>query len=274
MRRLLMGLLLVLAPVVLLVPSQGWGAVAYVNNGAAAAQVSVVSLPFPASIVAGNLLWVCVGNKYPTNGPALPTDAFGGTWVAPSNNQGTADPGDGPGVDLGATYATGYYKIATGTETGNLTVTATSANGIYGFIVQYTNATGAWEVAAANGGDATSGTGWSATMGSDPGITTGDLVLSCSGRNNDTGLGSSPSISTAGVTYNTHTERLDNGTSSGDDVGAYAIEHTITSGTSSGNPVVTFTNSANTAGGTVIFRIREAAAVAVAPQQSWADFLW
>ena len=248
----------------LLLPVQSWAAVAFVNNGAAAGQVSTVSLAFPASITAGNLLVVCVGNKYPTNGPALPTDAYGGTWVAPSNNQGSGDPGDGPGVDVGAVYGTVFYKVATGSETGNLSVVATGSNSIYGFIAQYTNATGVWDLAAANGGDASSGTAWSATMGTDPGIVGSDIVVACSGKNNDAASATVEALAQTGVTFGAMTERLDNGTSQGDDSGAVFSEHPVTSITTpSGSVVYTMTTAANTAGGTTILRLRESAASTV-----------
>jgi hypothetical protein len=252
----------------LLLPVSSWAAVAFGTIGTGGSGTTAPAPAYPASIAAGDLLVLCVVNKYPTNAPATPAG-----WTAPSNNTGTGDPGDGPGADVGATYATIYTKVATGGESGSVTVTITGGNSSYGFIARYTNATGAWLTAAANGGDTTSGTAWSATMGSDPGIAGGDMVVACSGKNNGVAIGASAeAITTTGITYGTATERGDNGTSFGDNVMAVVSDHVVTSGTSSAAPVYTFTNSLNSAGGTVILRIREDAAAA-ATLQSPSGFL-
>ena len=251
--RLTRGLLYTIALLTgLTCPAQGWGAVAFGAIGAGAGQVNSINVAYPTGIASGNLLFLCIANKYPPNGPATPTG-----FTAPANNQGTGDPGDGPGIGVGATYATVYYRVADGSESGTVTVSVTSGNALYGVMARYTNATGAWAVGAANGGDSTAGTAWSATMGTDPGVQGGDMVLACNANNNNTSLGSAYALSQTGVTYGTATERLDNSTSFGDDVGIKFADHAVTSGTSSAAPVHTWTASASAAGGTALLRIRE-----------------
>jgi len=263
MTRLIFAILLSL-----LLPVQSWAAVAGAAAGTPSGGTTSLSLALPASVADGDLLVLCIFNKYPTNAPSTPTG-----YTAPSNNKGTGDPGDGPGVDLGATYATIFYKVAS-SESGNVSVTITSGNSAYGVIMRFTNATGAWLVAAANGGDSSSGTAWSAQMGTDPDIQGGDMVAACSGKNNDSASGTSEALTTTGVTYGAATERADNGTTFGDDGGIIASDHAVTSGSSAGNlTTVTWTAAANTAGGTAILRVREDSGAPATATQSGSGFL-
>ena len=84
------------------------------NQGAASANVTTTALPLPASIAAGNLLcaWIAI------DGTVLPT---WGTGLAGWNVLFTA-------LDTGTTSIVGMflYRIATGTESGNIGITTPS----------------------------------------------------------------------------------------------------------------------------------------------------
>lgn len=246
--------LLLLTLLLCLLPVQSWAAVAFGTIGSGAGGTTSLSVPLPASLADGDLMVMCVSNKYPTNGPSTPSG-----WTAPANNQGTgSDSAAGP--DTGPTYATIFYKVAA-SESGNVAVTITSGNSSYGFIARYTNATGLWSAAAAQGGDLADGANWTATMGSDPGITAGDMVVACSARNEGIAISASAEAITAtGLTIGTEAERGDNGTSFGDNIMAVVSDHAISSGTASDVVTYTFTSATTSGGGTVILRIRETAA--------------
>lgn len=231
-------------------------AVAFGTIGTVASGTTSLAVPYPASISAGDLLVLCIANKFPTNGPSTPAD-----WTLPTNGQKDG----GAGTDIGSeghVYATVFFKIATGSETGNLTVTLTSADSSHGIMLRYTNATGLWSIAANGGGDNTAGNNaWSVTAAADPGIAGGDVVVVASGVNNNSITFTSEALSAAGITFGTMTEREDSSTGMGTDLGLVVSEHPVTSGTSSAPPVFTMTASSSSAvmpaGASVMLRLRE-----------------
>jgi hypothetical protein len=81
-------------------------------------------VPYPASIAAGNVLLLAMCNSNPTS-YTTPT----GFAVVKSSNGGLAG--------LGSLYL--FSKVAVGSETGSLTVTAGNANESAGAFVQYNN---------------------------------------------------------------------------------------------------------------------------------------
>lgn len=251
----------------LLIPTHSLAAVAFGTIGAGAGGTNSAAPGYPASIAANDLLVLCVAHKYPAAPSSVSTPAG---WTAPSNNIGRGDDALGTGVnDQGETAATMFYKLATGSESGTLTLTVTSGNAAYAWIARYTNATGAWLAAAAQGGDASRGANWSATMGTDPGITTGDMVVSCAARSEGSVVSAaSEAIAATGLTVGTQAERGDNGTSFGDNVGAVISDHAITTGPASDVVTYTFTSATSSSGGTVILRIREDAAPGTALQSN------
>ncbi len=252
--RLLISLLLSLA-----LASPSWARIAFDSGGAVGTGTTSLTLAFPATVTTGDLLALCVTNKYPTNGPTLPTDAFGGVWVAPTNGQASGGFGI-DGADLGHVYSTWYYKLATGTETGNLTVTVGSGNSSAGKIQRYRNGTGSWLAAAANGAANLSSLSWSATAGTDPDVTTNDMVVTCSGSYTDTSTFTVEALSQTGVTFGTMVERIDVAVTDGDDMRIVSSEHPVTAGPSSAADLTfTATASALTGGSTAFLRLREVA---------------
>lgn len=230
-------------------------AISLIAVGGWATGTTSASVPYPAGPQAGDLIVMAIGNKYPTNGPTLPTD-----WVAPSNNQGSGGSGSN-GVDSGNVYATIFVKIATGSESGNLTLNVTSGNSIVAQMVLYRKAADKnWDYACTNGADNTAGTSWSVTGAANPGITAGDRIFTCSGINTDSYSFSGHGIAATGVTFGAIQADGD-GTNLGQDCYCVLTDHEVSSGTASAAPVFTMTASGTAtdipAGATTILRMRE-----------------
>lgn len=235
-------------------PALASAQIGYGTIGVAGSGTTAANIPYPASIAAGDLLVVCVANKYPTNGPTEPS---GAGFAAVSGGQGTGGSG-GPGVDSGDVYATIYVKVATGGEAGNLALSVPSGNVTTGYMARYTKTAASWAYAATNGSDNVLDVNWSVTGAADPGVASGDMVIACSAKNVDSATFSGHTMSQAGVTYAAMNERADGGSSFGDDVGAVLADAAVSSGTSSGVPSYTATVAGGgAAGATVMLRIRE-----------------
>lgn len=232
-------------------------AIAFGTAGAAATGSTSLAVPYPASIAAGDLLVLCVGNKYPTNGPTTPTG-----FTAPAGYQTSGGSG-AAGIDTGTVYSSVYYKVATGSESGNLTVTITSGNSSVGRMFRYTKAsTKTWDIACTNGSDNTAGTTWSVTGAANPGLVPGDMLICSSAINTDTYTYATQAVTATGVSaWGTVTERQDSGTATGQDSHLVVSEHPVSTGTASAAPVFTMTASGTTtnrpAGATVMMRLRE-----------------
>lgn len=234
-----------------------FGAAGAVANTA----TTTLTLAYPAGITAGQLLVICICNKYPPNTPTTPVAAG---FILAANAQGTGGSG-AAGIDTGTVFTTVYYKIAAGTETGNLAITVTGNNAAIGRIFRYTNATGNWDVSAANGADNTAGTAWLTTMNVNPGLTTGDWAIVASGINTDAYTYSAQAPAEASTTFGATVERQDSGTTSGQDCALVVTDTPVTAGTSVNPPTYAMTSSGtaanNPAGSSVMLRIREVAAV-------------
>lgn len=215
-----------------------------------------LSIPYPASIAAGDLLVVFISNKYPANGPTTPAG-----FTRPTNGQGQGGAG-ASGIDTGQVFSTCLVKEADGTETGNLAVTITSGNSAVGRMWRCTkSALKNWEYVATNGADNAGAGNWSVTGAADPGVTAADLVLVGSAINADTYTYTLQAITSTGVTYAAMTEQQDSGTAGGQDCYLVVSSHPVTSGTSSAAPVYTMTTSGSAvsapAGASVFLRLRE-----------------
>lgn len=235
-------------------------AIAFGAAGLAAnTATNTLTLAYPTGITAGQLIIISVCNKYPPNNPTTPAG-----FTLASNAQGTGGSG-AAGIDTGTVYMTVYYKIANGTETGNLNITFIGTNNsAIGRIFRYTNATSNWDVVAANGSDNTAGTSWLTTMNVNPGITANDMIVVSSGINTDAYTYSAQAPAEPSVTFGATTERQDSGTTSGQDCALVVTETPVTAGTSTVAPTYSMTSSGtaanNPAGSSVMFRLREIAA--------------
>jgi MSHA biogenesis protein MshQ len=247
--------------VLILCPAVASAQIGFGAKGAASGGTTSVSLAYPAGIAAGDLLVVCLANKYPANGPETTPSGF----VIPTNGQGSGGQG-ASGVDAGNVYATVFVKVADGSEAGNLSIAIASGNSAVGVIARYTKTLASWSYAATNGAMNTASTSWSVTGAADPGVVGGDLVVACTAVNGNAVLftGASHVMAQAGVTYAAGTEREEGTSATGDDTALVLADMAASSGTSSGVPTYTATTSvggADTpAGATVILRLRETAA--------------
>ena len=232
-------------------------AVTYGARGNSVSGTTSLTVPYPTGIAAGDLLILTVGNKYPTNGPTTPT---GWTLFQASGGLGTA------GNDSGQVYSTVFVKEAVGTESGNLTVTVTSANTSMARMFRYTKAAGTvWGYAATTGSDNIAGPGrtWNVTGAANPGITVGDVVIVVSGLNGNRVTSWTESITATGATFGTVTERQDTPSGTGNDMGMIVSEHPVSSGTATAAPDYAMTAANGTittnspTGASVFLRIRE-----------------
>ena len=236
-------------------------AVAFGSIGAVIAGTTSLSVAYPASISAGDLLVLHIANKYDPNGPSTPSG-----WTPQKQQSGGAG---ASGTDTGVMFATVYTKEADGTESGSLSVTITSGNSSAGVMARYTKAGGTTWGIAAEGGAQNSGTSsWSVTAGADPGLTAGDIALACFGWNgNLVNSTNTQAMTAAGISaWGTVTERADTSHNLGDDSAIAISEHPVTTGTSSAAPVFTATvtgggspNANHPAGPVVFLRLREVA---------------
>jgi hypothetical protein len=256
MKRLLAALVLF---VLALQPSLS-AAVAFGSLGASTTTggVTTADVAYPASISAGDLLVLCVGAKYNSvfTDPSSP-------WVAGTGN-GNGTGSGASGADAGTMYPYMWVKEADGSETGNLTLTFTSVNVVHLKMFRYTKAGGTtWDYATASMGDGTPNTAWSLTPSSDPGVTGGDMLLSCTYSNTDLYTFATHTYTQTGITFGTITERnnIQNGT--GDDISNLSVDVAVTSGTSSSAPTFGSTASGSStnrpAGAGMIIRMREVA---------------
>jgi hypothetical protein len=111
----------------------------------------------------------------------------------------------------------------------------------------------------------TPGTAWSVTTGTDPGVTTNDWIITCSGTSVDTATFTSETITQTGMTFAGLLEVFDGGTTQGDDTGFRLTNNTVTAGgPSSSAPIYAATAAASTGGSSVLLRIRELPSTPVA----------
>src|SRR5689334_9807475 len=156
-------------------------AISYVASGAIAVGVNTLAVAYPSGIAAGDMLVVCISNKYPSNGPSTPSG-----WSTLPNGQQSGGSGSA-GVDTGTVFATVFYKIADGTESGTLTVAITSGNAAAAQMHAYRIPTGSiWATPGSRSKAVnTASSSWSATSASDPVLQAGDVVLAISAINTD-----------------------------------------------------------------------------------------
>lgn len=233
-------------------------AVTSVSSGTPTTGTTSVALNYPASIVAGNMLVIFICNKYPNNGPTVPSG-----WTAPANNQWSGGAG-AAGVDTGTVYATMFYKIAVGGETGTLTVTVTSGDCCSGVMYQATKVAGKiWDTPLCTGGacNTTATNPMSVTGAANLSLDAGDLVYAGFAMNGDVYFPVTATAATAtGSTFGT--QGLNSGsTASGQDCGFGFRRLEVSTGPSTAAPVgtctVTTTTAAGPSGAGVFIRLRE-----------------
>lgn len=204
---------------------------------------TTLTVPYP-TVAAGDLLVCGVTVKPETATVTVPTG-----WTAVPNGE-AAGGGGTTGLDTGPTRGTTFWKIADGTESGNLTVTlGSSPNACMGYMAVLRPAYPgwAWSINGANGIDTTTGTPFTAAMGTDPGIEAGDLALVFGSIPTDVTTPSQFSAETLTATglVATVIERAEPETTQGNDLGGVFCTAEVTSG-----PATTVATFSATAGGT------------------------
>lgn len=235
-------------------------AISFGSAGAAAVGTTSLSVAYPASIAAGDLLVLCIANKYPPNKPTEPSG-----WTTPANSRQSGG-GGAPGADSGDVYCAVFVKTATGSESGSLTVTITSGNAAVGRMFRYACGAGStWDVACDNGSETSPDTDWTVMGPYGFSAASGDWIVVASAINTDAYTFSAHSFS-GSLTYGSMTERQDSGTTNGDDCALEVADCAISSGSSSaeyGTYNATASGSdggSNPCGASVFVRIRELAA--------------
>lgn len=224
------------------------------SSASAGVGTSSISVAYPAGIAAGQLLLLCVANKYPNNSPATPAG-----WSLISNAQQSGGAGSA-GIDTGTVYSTVFIREADGSETGSVTVSITSGNSAIGRMFSYQKAAGTiWSYAAANGSMNTQSTTLSITFNVDPGIIAADVVVVSSALNTDGATFTSHGLSGPGIGTKGTSEKHDAGTTQGQDCGLLVNEFNgFNSANSSGVQTYAVAATAAVAGAAVLVRLREA----------------
>lgn len=243
------------------------GASATPSGTTATTTTTTLALTYPAGILADDKIIVGVGVKPDTATVSTPAG-----YTAPANGE-AAGGGGTTGIDTGPTRMAVFEKTADGTETGTLNITlANTPNVAWGMILVFrkADAGATWDLAAANGVDSTTGTPFTAAMGTDPGLDADDhvAIFGCIPTDVTTPAQfSSETLTATGIT-STVTELGEPDSSSGNDIGGVVCRATINSGPSSSVPTFSATaggTTTNVRGPIVILRLRSVAPAAAVP---------
>lgn len=231
-----------------------------ITAGAWAAGTTANAAALPATPQAGDLhVKFCHAKPY----NATLVDLAGWTPITGSNGtNGTV----ANGTDVGSIIWKAWYRYWQSGDTATPSFTVTTGNTNLGVIIRFRPTAGATidVPAACKGFDVTSGTGYSATMDADPGITVNDAIVNFTGLPGNNATFASPTITATGATLGTVTEdpATEGTTAGGLDCEASSATCFCTAGTSSAAPVVGWTLSVAQTGGGCLVRIRETAGAA------------
>ncbi len=214
------------------------------EESTATAVLAGTSVAYPASVASGDLLVLVVGQKPNTaNGGGVNTPQ-GWTAISGGSITGAGGYGNTLGGDTGNTNIFSFYRVADGTETGNLFLTYKNYNVAWAQIYRLTNSTNDWSISGTTGEDTTGNSPASVAMTSDPGVQSGDLIIGAMSIPTDVTTPSqfsAESFSQTGVTFGAVSEISEMDSTNNWDIGGFAIRATVTSGTSSANPTMTAT---------------------------------
>lgn len=241
---------------------QSAGAVTY--SGATGTAISVAC---PASISAGNLLVMIIGQKPSSANSGTATTPSGWTAVSGGSLTGAGGYGTTLGADTGNTNVYSFYRVADGTESSNLVSVALGTNNIaWGQMYRFSSSTTVdWSVAATTGSDTSGDASVSIAMSSNPGVTAGDYIVGGMVIPTDVTTPSqfsAEALSQTSVTFGTVSEIAEADTSTGNQIGGFTFSAPVSSGTGSANPTVTATAGGtltNVRGPGIFIRVRETA---------------
>lgn len=248
------------------------GAIAY----SASAGAGSVSPAYPSGITANQMLVLVIGMKPSTANSGSVTTPSG--WTAVGSTTGQGGYSTTLGADTGNTNLFFFVKDAVGTESGSLSVTLSTSNVSWAIIIRLaTTGPTAWSADAVFGAVSSGGTSPSATMGSNPGITAGDFLISAMCIPTDVKTPSqfsAESITATGLTVGACTEIGEPDSGTGNDIGGYLAYAAATAGTASAAPVVGATaggTTTNVRGPVGLLRIRAALVLAPADDEGITD---
>lgn len=232
-------------------------AIAFGSASGATTDAISVSVSYPGTFAAGDLLLLVAVAKYSAYTSAPPT----GFTLLRERVGGSG----GTGIDAGNVRVAVWYRIATGTETGTVSVTKATETGtaMYAQMYAYTRSAGyGWALQSTDGNSNTGAASWSAAGANNIYVASGDVVVAVSGVNMNPVTFASQSVTATGATLSLTAERVDSGTNNGHDLALFVTEHACTSGASTTAPSITATASGGTPDGPTIFiRLREALGV-------------
>lgn len=221
----------------------------YKRNGGLATGTSGCSPAYPI-VYKRDLLILCVVHKSSVSGSWYTVSTPSG-WTAPSNNTLSAGRGTQGSADAGPVVTTMFYKIATGSESGSITLswsgTITSCQAVILAVTKPPDSE--WETPVCVAGyDVTPEDNLWTTSGNTTGtktIVVNDLVVACTGVNSDGYTFGSETPVQSGIIFSGLEELFDTGTSNGTDQRIVITTHKANSGTSSSS---TLTYTATTSG--------------------------
>lgn len=236
-------------------------AISFVAAGTASGgNASPVTPDWPAGLAAGDYVVCVAAIKYGSYGIDEPTSDGFTTLASHSGGLGP----DGTS-DAGTIKVYAFGKVATGSESGTISVAATGGwvNVLWARTAAFRNATGSWSVASGPiATDASAGTSVSFTYDTDPGIAADDWAITCWAVNSSAYTVSTHALSASGLSSIASLSRINSTQLSGARLRAGLATHAIGSGSSSGVATYTHTASGSNAvaptGASVLIRLREA----------------
>lgn len=239
-------------------------AISWVGYGSGGGHISTVTVGYPPGIQAGDVLLILAGSKYPPAVPAAPS----GFELLGTMSGGTS----AQGADSGPATITVFKRIADGTESGTMDITAVGGTDVASVMIALrSDITNVWNIQASGGPRNSGGNPWTITTEGSLNIEAGDMVLAISCSNTDAGVPSNHSMTLSGVTLDSATERISFVSGVGDDVRVIMSHQTATSGSGTGT-VTAFFNYSNTnanrpQGGTLVVVLRESEEAPVTPRR-------
>jgi hypothetical protein len=235
----------------LLLTSNCLAAIAFVSSGAAATGITSLSIAYPSTPAAGDLILCFVASKDPSTEATQPTG-----FLFLCKRTGVA--GGAVAANAGPTTIFVFYKISDGTETGSVSTTITGADQSIGRMLLYSKSSGAaWDFSLyTSGEDSTSGTGVAVVGGAGIDLGTNDLIVAAFSGTRGNTTNSAQSFSATSATFAAASERIDSSNSSSPGVMLLVSDASVTTG-SNNAPTASFTTASGTLGPAVIFRLRE-----------------
>jgi len=190
--------------------------------------------------------------------PAASTVNTPSGWTLVDSRTGTD--GGAEAADTGSVGIYVFTKTSDGTEgTGTLAFTETGTTSVWiGNIMKVRSGTGTYSISGSGYSLNADTVTWGSTLGTDIGLTNGDVVLLASAQNGDLSNTSAWDISATGITQkSTFNEHGEFGSTTGNDIEVGLASGIIWGGTNSATPTLTLTQSAAASGVVSAIRIRE-----------------